>query len=212
MANIYDSYLRCISNPELIKLIDPEKIIQKTRSQFRFKRLDELVYETRWGTMHEDIILLSKKLPNDVFMVRYYDICVQEHVPAECYRYQDGRSIFLGYEPVYKFCGYTLHKEEMGEEIMLKLWFRVRDYLFRLDHTKESLIDGKHYYVDMLEDHYDNCISSSVTVHAELDNYKLTVDKTKGAELHFREFKRDSKSSEWIEILPEAKNNLISRQ
>ncbi len=67
MANIYDNHLRCISNPELIKLIDPEKIIQKTTSKFRFKRLDELVYETKRGTMHKDIILLSKKFPNEVF-------------------------------------------------------------------------------------------------------------------------------------------------
>ena len=207
MANIYDSYIRCTTNPELTKIIDPEKIIQKTPSQFRFMHFDELVYETKWYTMHEDVILLSKQFPNDVFMARFSDPEAFIPVPRECYRYHNGKAIFMGFEPVYKFSDHDHLYGVMSEETLLKLWSRVRDYLFRLDHTKESLIDGEHYYVDMLEDHYDNCISSSVTIHVELDNYKLTVDKTKGAELFFRGFKRDSKYSEWVEILPGAKNN-----
>ena len=52
------------------------------------------------------------------------------------------------------------------------------------------MIDSFHYtpakggydYVDMLMDHFDYCVSSSVTIHAEVGNYKLTVDKTKCAE------------------------------
>jgi len=67
--------------------------------------------------------------------------------------------------------------EKMGKETMFKLWFRVRDYLFRLDHTKESLIDSEKHHVDMLEDHYDHCVSSSVTVNAEVYNFKLRLIK-----------------------------------
>jgi len=98
--------------------------------------------------------------------------------------------------------------EKRGKETMLKLWFRVRDYLFRLDHTKESLIDGEKHYVDMLEDHYDHCVSSSVTVNAEVDYFKLTVDKTKCAELFFRGYTRESENEEWVEIMSNEKKEL----
>jgi hypothetical protein len=80
----------------------------------------------------------------------------------------------------------------------------VREYIFRLDHTKESLIEGEKYYVDMLEDHYDHCISSTVTVHAEVDNFKLSVDKITNAELLFRGYTRGSENDEWVEILPDS--------
>lgn len=204
MANIYDSYIRCASNPELIGNIDPEKIIKKTPSQFRFMQFDELVFESRWYTMHNDIIVLSRQFPNDVFMARYRDVCVQYPVPRECYRYKDGEATFMGYEPVYKFSDYDHLYKTMDKKTLLKLWFRVRDYLYRLDHTKESLIEGEYDYVDMLEDHYDHCVSSTVTVHAEVDNFKLSVDKTGNAELFFRGYTRGSENKEWLEILPES--------
>lgn len=202
MANIYDSYVRCLTNPKLTTKIDPKEIIKKTPSQFRFKRFDELVYETKWCTMHNDIITLSEQYPNDVFMVRFVDVCVQLPEPVECVQYKNGESKFMGYEPNYKFSGHEHLFKVMGQETLLKLWFRIHEYLFRLDHTKESLIDGEEYYVDMLEDHYDNCVSSTVTVHAEVEYFKLSVDKIKHAELIFRGFTRISEKEEWVEILP----------
>jgi len=204
MANIYDSYIRCTTNPEVTKIIDPEKIIQKTRSQFRFRRFDELVYETKWATMHNDFVQLSQTFPNDVFIARYYYIDAQADLPGECCRYKNGKGSFMGYEPVYKFSDHNHLMERIGEETMLKLWFRVRDYLFRLDHTKESLIEGEYDYVDMLEDHYDYCVSSSVIINAEVDNFKLSVDKTRTAELFLRGYARVSDNEEWVEILPDS--------
>jgi hypothetical protein len=203
MANIYDSYIRCTTNPELTTIIDPEKIIEKTPSQFRFRRLDELVYETRWRTMHKDIIILSERFPNDVFMARYFFIDAFQNSPAECYQYRNGHAKFMGYEPLYKFSDHSHLMDYMGRDTMLKLWFRVKQYLFRLDQTKESLIHGELHYVDMLEDHYDYCIRSTVTVHAEVEKFKLTVDKIKNAELIFRGYTRANESEEWFEILPE---------
>ena len=205
MANIYDSYVRCLTNPQLTTIIDPEKIIKKTNSQFRFKRFDELVYETRWATMHDDIITLSEQFPNDVFRVRYKYVCAQLPQPIECFRYKNGESKFMGYEPNYKFSDHEHLSNAMGQETLLKLWFRIREYLFRLDHTKESLLDGRKYYIDMLEDHYDNCVSSTVTIHAEIDNFKLSVDKIKNAELIIRGFKREHEEANWVEILPKSK-------
>ncbi len=205
MANIYDSYIRCTTNPDMLRLIDPEKIIQKTPSEFRFMHFDELVYETKWCTMHYDIISLSRQFPNDIFMVRYNDICVQYPVPRECFRYKDGKGKFIGYEHVYKCSDHDYLYDAMGKDTLLKLWFRVREYLFRLDHTKESIIEGEEYYVDMLEDHYDYCISSTVSINAEVDNFKLSVDKITNAELIFKGYTRESKNEEWVEILP-AKN------
>jgi len=213
MANIYDSYIRCTTNTELTKIIDPEKIIKNTPSKFRFLHFDELVYETKWHTMHEDIITLSNQFPNDVFMARYNDICVHYPEPRECFRYHNGEYKFLGFEPVYKFSNHEHLYDAMGEETLLKLWFRVRDYLFRLDHTKESLVDGEKYYIDILEDHYDNRISSTVTVYAEVNNFKLSVDKITNAELIFRGYTRGIENEEWVEILPDISsqsNNAIT--
>jgi hypothetical protein len=204
MANIYDSYIRCVTNPDLTKIIDPEKIIKKTPSQFRFMHFDELVFETRWYTMHEDLILLSQQFPNDVFIARYSDPEAFIPVPRECFRYCNGENQFMGFESAYKFSDHEYLFGAMGEETLLKLWFRVRDYLFRLDHTKESLVVGEKYYVDMLEDRYDHCIRSTVTVHAEMDNFKLSVDKITNAELFFRGYTRGSENEEWVEILPES--------
>lgn len=73
-----------------------------------------------------------------------------------------------------EFFGDKMNLARMGQETLLKLWFRVREYLFRLKHTKESLVEGEEYYIDMLEDHYNNCVSSTVTVHSEIDNFKLS--------------------------------------
>ena len=99
----------------------------------------------------------------------------------------------------------------LGRDTFLKLWFRVREYLFRLDHTKESLVEGKNDEVDMLEDHYDNCVSSSVTIHAELNNFKLSVDKITNAELIFRGYTRGNENEGWVEILPESKGQVLEK-
>ena len=110
----------------------------------------------------------------------------------------------MGYEPVYKFSDHDYLYVTMGKETLLKLWFRVRDYLYRMDHTKESQMEGEYVYIDMLEDHYDYCVSSSATIHAEVDNFKLSVDKTRTAELFLRGYIRESENEEWIEILPDS--------
>jgi len=204
MANLIDSYIRCTSNPEFLLLLDPDKIVEnKARSRFLRRNFDELVYEGRGITMHNAMIILSKKFPNEVFLARYYFIDAFVEVPAECYQYQNGKEKYLGNEPVYKFSKNDHIFNVMGKETLLKLWFRVREYLFRLDHTRESLVDGEKFYIDMLEDHFDNCVSSTVTVHAEVDNFRLSVDKITNAELILRGYTRGSENEEWVEIFPE---------
>jgi hypothetical protein len=206
MANLIDSYIRCTSNPELLMLLDPEKITEnKVRSRFLRRNFDELVYEGRGITMHDALIILSKQFPKEVFLARYYFIDAFMKVPAECYQYQDGKVKYLGYEPVYKFSKHDHLLKAIGEEKMKILWFRIREYLFRLDHTKESLVDGENLYTDMLEDHFDNCVSSTVTIHAQMSNFRLSVDKITNAELILRGYTRGGENEEWVEILPESK-------
>ena len=71
------------------------------------------------------------------------------------------------------------------EELYADYLLRPSVYYF-INRNKEcSLIYSFHYtsakgeydYVDMLEDHFDNCVSSFITIKAEVDNFKLTVGK-----------------------------------
>lgn len=199
MANIYDTRLECITNYELLKCINPEKIITKTPSRLQFSIGDELVFETRSTTMHEDILLLSIKFPNEVFLARYYTIDPYDSYPALCIRYINGKDEFLGYEPDYDWGNYEYILDEFGQDVFHRLWRRIRKYFFRLDQTKENVIIGK-VECDILEHHYDECISSYVTVHAEYKNFKISVDKYRRSKLHFHGYRRSSESAEWEEI------------
>ena len=199
MANIYDTRLECITNYELLKCIDPEKIITKTPSRLQFSIGDELVFESRSTTMHDDILLLSIKFPNEVFLARYYYIDPDSDSPALCVRYINGKDEFLGYEPDYNWGNYKYILNEFGQDVFHRLWRRVRKYFFRLDETNENVITGK-VECDILEHHFDECVSSYVTVHAEYQNFKMSVDKNRRSKLHFRGFRRNSESGDWEEI------------
>lgn len=205
MANYFDTRLECLTNNELLKFIDSKKIIKNTWSKLRFSICDELIFESRNCTMHEDILLLSEKFPKEVFLVRYYDPADYEEALTECYRYEDGKHEFIGYEPNYTFNDHDHIIKVFGEEVTHKLWKRIRRYLFRLDQTNESLLDGE-LHCDILEHHFDECVTSSVTIHAELENFKLSVDKTRNSELIFHGYQRDSETEDWKEILPESTN------
>jgi hypothetical protein len=205
MANYFDTRLECLTNNELLKFIDSKKIIKNTWSKLRFSICDELIFESRNCTMHEDILLLSEKFPKEVFLARYYDPADYEEALTECYRYEDGKHEFIGYEPNYTFNDHDHIIKVFGEEVAHKLWKRIRRYLFRLDQTNESLLDGE-LHCDILEHHYDECVTSSVTIHAEYENFKLSVDKHRNSELIFHGYQRDSESEDWKEILNESLN------
>lgn len=212
MANYFDTRLECLTNSELLKFLDPKKIVKSTWTKLRFSICDELVFESRNCTMHEDILLLSEKFPKEVFLARYYDPADYEEALTECYRYEDGKHEFIGYEPNYTFNDHDHIIKVFGEEVSHKLWKRIRRYLFRLDQTNESLLDGE-LHCDILEHHYDECVTSNVTIHAELENFKLSVDKTRNSELIFHGYQRNSESEDWKEILIESineKNNDLS--
>jgi hypothetical protein len=199
MANLIDTRLECITNYELLKCIDPQKIIIKTNSRFQFSIGDELVFESRWMTMHEDILQLSIKFPNEVFLARYYFIYAECSEPALCVRYINGKHEFLGYEMDYDWGNYQDVLKEFGQDVFHRLWRRVRKYFFRLDETNENVVTGK-VECDILEHHFDECVSSYVTVHAEYLNYKMSVDKNRRSKLHFRGYRRSSESGDWEEI------------
>ena len=204
MANYYRARLECLTNNELLKFIDPKKIIKTTNSQLLYSIFDELVFESCNDAMHEDILMLSEKFPTDVFLVRYYDCPEYEESITECYRYEDGKHEFVGFQPDYIFSDRDHIIKVFGEEVTHKLWKRIRRYLMRLDQTKESLLDGE-LHCDILEHHYDECVTSSVTIHAEFENYKLSVDKIRNSELILHGYQRNSKSEDWKEILIESK-------
>jgi hypothetical protein len=200
MSNIYDTRLECVTNYELLKFTDPKKIIINTCSKFRFSVCNDLVFESHNCTMHDDILLFSQKFPREVFLARYYDISEWNIPPALCFRYEDGQHKFIGYEPIYIMKDHELIYDVLGEEIFLKLWKRIKKYLFRLDQTKEYILDGE-LRCDPLEHHYDDCVSSNVTINAEYENYKLSVEKYRNSELRFHGYKRISPSEEWEEII-----------
>jgi len=205
MANYYVTRLECLTNYELLKFIDPKKIIKTTNSKLSYSILDELVFESRNDAMHDDILRLSEKFPSEVFLARYYDCPDYEESITECYRYEAGENEFIGYEPKYTFNDHDHIIKILGEEVTHKLWKRIRRYLFRLDQTKESLLDGE-LHCDILEHHFDDCVTSSVTIHAECENFKLSVDKIRNSELIFHGYQRDSETEDWKEILPESTN------
>jgi hypothetical protein len=209
MANYYVTRLECLTNYELLKFIDPKKIIKTTNSKLSYSILDELVFESCNDALHDDILRLSEKFPSEIFLARYYDCPDYEESITECYRYEDGEHEFIGYEPKYTFNDHDHIIKVLGEEVTHKLWKRIRRYLLRLDQTKESLLDGE-LHCDILEHHFDDCVTSNVTIHAEHENFKLSVDKIRNSELIFHGYQRDSETEDWKEILPEStiqKNN-----
>ena len=207
MANLYDTILECVTNDELLNLMDPKKIIAKTWSEFRFSRHNELVFESRDDTMHEDIISLSEKFPNEVFTAIYYEIEGYDETQVHYYRYRDGKIEFLGYIPKYTWNNYEQIIKAFGKDVFNKLWKRIRKYLYRLDQTKESILDGG-LRINILENHNDQCVSSFVTVFAEHENFRMSVEKTKNSELHFRGYQRDSALEDWKEICSTVDNDV----
>ena len=201
MANIYTTRLECISNDQLLRHLNPAKIIVKTSSQFLSLFVSELVYETKRETLHRDIILLSDKFPREIFQARFYDLEGRgdENCPVLCYKYENGHDQFLGYEPNYIAKNYEPIIEAFGEDVYYRLWKRIRKYLSRLDLTKVSLLDGESR-CDPLEHHFDDCVDSAITIQVEFENYKMTVEKLKNYELIFHGYNRNSSTDEWIEI------------
>jgi len=207
MANLYDTILECETNDTLLNLLDPKKIIANTWSEFSYSEHNELVFESRNETMHEDIILLSEKFPMEVFTAVYYDHEIYEETKFHYHRYEDGEVEFLGYIPRYNWKNHRPIIEAMGREVFDKLWKRIRKYLFRLDQTRESILDGE-LRIDILENHYDQCVTSYVTIFAEHENFRLSVEKTKKSNLYFRGYQRDSEFEDWIEIFESQNHGL----
>jgi len=207
MANIYDTILECETSDTLLNLLDPEKLIVDTNSQFGYSRYNELGFESQSETMHKDIILLSEKFPREVFTAVYFDHELYEETKFHYYRYEDGKSEFLGYIPRYNWENHGPILKAFGDDEFKKLWLRIRKYLFRLDQTRESILDGE-LRVDILENHYDQCVTSYVTMFAEHENFRLSVEKTKKSNLYFRGYRRDSEFEDWKEIFESQNNNL----
>jgi len=211
MANIYETRLECISNEQLLKFVNPSKIIQNTSSELIYRFGNELVFETRRETLHKDILSLSENFPQEIFHVRYYDI--EERVNGNpqglIFKYINGMEFFLGYEPKYIYKKPEELVAAFGEDVFFRLWKRTRKYLYRLDITKQSLLDDE-LRCDPIEHHFDDSVSSSISIHVEYENYKMTVDKFSNYTLIFKGYIRNSSSDNWEEIiLPDSeKNNL----
>ena len=71
MENLYYTILDCETSDTLLNLMDPEKLIVETKSQFSYSKQNELIFESQNDTMHKDIILLSEKIPEEVFTAIY---------------------------------------------------------------------------------------------------------------------------------------------
>lgn len=201
MANIFETRLECFSNEQLLKYIDPEKIIQKTSSEFLYRFGNELVFETRSETLHSDILSLSDNFPQEIFHARFYDLVgrADGNPPGLIIRYENGSDHFLGYEPRYIHNNPEELIIEFGQDVFFRLWKRIRRYLNRLDITKETLLDDE-LRCDPIEHHFDDSVSSSISIHAEFENYKMTVDKLSNYTVIFKGYRRNSSSDKWEEI------------
>lgn len=201
MANIYETRLECISNEQLLKFVNPSKIIQKTSSELIYRFGNELVFETRRESLHKDILSLSDNFPQEIFHVRYYDIeeSVNGNPQGLIFKYKNGMEYFLGYEPNYIYKNPEELIVAFGEDVFFRLWKRARKYLNRLDITKQSLLDDE-LRCDPIEHHFDDSVSSSISIHVEYGNCKMTVDKLSSYTLIFKGYKRISSSNNWEEI------------
>jgi len=199
MANYYMTSLECLTNCELLKFIDPKKIIRITDSELIYSNSFVMVFMSRRCPMHDDITLLSNKFPNEVFLASYWDAHGYDGTITSSFRYENGDNKFIGYRPNYTLIDDEFIEKEFGEDVYQRLLSRIRKYLRRLDRTTENLLDGE-LQCDILEHYYDGSVSSYVTIHAEYENYKLSVDKFRNSELRFHGYKRTSVSEEWQEI------------
>jgi hypothetical protein len=202
MANIYQTRIECISNEQLLKYFDPDKIIQTTSSEFLYRFGNELVFETRSETVHQDILSLSEKFPHEIFHVRFYDMVglADGNPPGLIFKYKNGIEHFLGYEPKYI---HNIPEEliiEFGEDVFFRLWKRIRRYLIRLDIYKQYFLDDE-LKCDPIEHHFDDSVSSTISIHAEYDNYKIIVDKVSNNTLICKGYKRNTSSDNWEEII-----------
>lgn len=199
MANLYDTILECETNDTLLNLLEPNKLVVESNSQFRYSRHNELVFESRNDTMHNDIIILSEKFPCEVFTAIYYEIEAYDETKIHYYRYTDGKVDFLGFVPKYNWTNHEYILKTIGRDDFSRLWSRIRKYLFRLDQTRESILDGE-LRVDNLDNHYDQSVTSYITISAECDNIKLSVEKTRNFNLYFKGYQRESVFDNWEEI------------
>ncbi len=204
MENLYYTILDCETSDTLLNLMDPEKLIVETKSQFSYSKQNELIFESQNDTMHKDIILLSEKIPEEVFTAIYYKTEVNNETQFNLGRYENGSDEFLGYMPKYAWENYVEIIKASGEEEFYNLWKRIRKYLFWNDETRGNILDGV-LGGPIPHNHYDQCVSVYVSVSAEHENFKITVDKTKNSNLSFRGYQRDSEFKDWKEIF-ESKN------
>ena len=116
MANLYDTILECETNDTLLNLLDPKKIIANTWSEFSYSEHNELVFESQGETMHKDIILLSKKLREEVFTAICYDHEINEKTEIRYIRYEAGNAELLGHMPIYSWENYVQTIEASGKE------------------------------------------------------------------------------------------------
>ena len=74
MGNYHDTLLECKSNRQLLQKIDPREIINKTASEFISCKDGIYYFQTNRGALHEDIVELSKRYPDEVFIARIWNI------------------------------------------------------------------------------------------------------------------------------------------
>jgi len=170
MGNYYDTLLECKSNKQLLQKIDPRDIIKTTNSQFISCKDGIYYFQTHRGPLDPDIVELSKKHPNEVFIARIWNVdfyCSE----LRTVKYRSGKSKFIKIEPNYNYN--TSHLEKiMGIDNfnkLMKIAMRYIEACEKLERIPEVKGQIAHERKDKVFSH--------VTVNVEDEKFKIEATR-----------------------------------
>lgn len=166
MGNYYDTLLECKSNKQFLHKIDPRDIIKTTESEFISCKDGIYYFQTHRGALHKDIVELSKKYPEEVFLAQIWNVDFYDSI-IRALEYKDGDVKILSSKPNYSYCATHLIKA-MGEEKFQRLMNVVMKYI----QSREKVKDDPEDQSQMGKSNKDK-IHSYINVHVEDNEYKL---------------------------------------
>jgi len=166
MGNYYDTLLECKSDNQLLQKIDPRDIIKKSESQFISCKDGIYYFQTHRGALHSDIVELSKRYPDEIFIARIWNVDFYDSI-IRALEYKNGDVTILSSKPNYSyFAGHLI--KAMGKENFEKLMNVVMKYIESLENVKD---DPEHQ--SQIAKSSDDKTFSHFSVSVEDDKYKL---------------------------------------
>ena len=204
MANDYNTELVCKSNSQLLQKIEPREIIKKPNSEFLTCKDGVYYFNTRSGTMHESIVELSNKYPNEVFIARYRDddICFDSEI--DTYKYKSGKSKCTKIKPDYWYCISHIEKE-IGKENRKRFMKIVLRHIKRIDAMSDTQKNKK-----AVKRERKNKIKSSVIINIENDDFKIEATKIGTSYIDVLGYIKEAPTPRW-QLIPKEKNWVVGK-